>query len=83
MKIKDRIKKYYTPGIERQDLMLLVFPRKEYPKAWNYSTNGGPPGCAMAFGRALREMGGSVYVSRLDCYKTVHLPVEDNRYEFV
>jgi hypothetical protein len=37
-------------------LMRIVFPEDQYPKAWNYQANGGPPGCAMAFGRALREM---------------------------
>ena len=38
-------------------LMVQCFPFDEYPKAWLYQSNGGPPGCAMAFGRALREMG--------------------------
>jgi len=39
------------------DLMNAVFPRDHYPRARNYSLNGGPPGCAMALGRALRELG--------------------------
>lgn len=39
------------------DLMYAVFPPDIYPNAWRYQMNGGPPGCAMAFGRALREMG--------------------------
>lgn len=38
-------------------LMHAVFPQDDYPKAWRYQSNGGPPGCAMAFGRALRELG--------------------------
>lgn len=38
--------------------MRVVFPEDQYPNAWRYQANGGPPGCAMAFGRALREMGG-------------------------
>ena len=38
-------------------LMVECFPFEKYPKAWRYQSNGGPPGCAMAFGRALREMG--------------------------
>lgn len=37
-----------------------VFPDDQFPRAWRYSSNGGPPGCAMAFNRALREMG--VYI---------------------
>jgi hypothetical protein len=36
--------------------MLAVFPPNEYPDAWRYSSNGGPPGCAMTFGAALRKM---------------------------
>lgn len=59
MKIKDRIRKHYKLGIHYYTLMSLVFPEKEYPGAWNYPWHGGPPGCAMAFGRALREMGGN------------------------
>lgn len=39
------------------DVMHEVFPRESYPRAFRYKTEGGPPGCAMAFGRALREMG--------------------------
>jgi hypothetical protein len=43
------------------DLMCDVFPQDEYPKAWNYSSNGGPPGCCMALGAALRKMGAHVW----------------------
>lgn len=39
------------------ELMRKVFPPEKYPKAWNYQSNGGPPGCAMAFGKALRNTG--------------------------
>ena len=39
------------------DLMAAVFPEADYPKAYRGSVNGGPPGCAMAFGAALRRMG--------------------------
>jgi hypothetical protein len=42
-------------------LMELVFPEDEYPKAFNYQANGGPPGCAMAFNKALRKMGANWY----------------------
>ncbi len=58
MKIKDRIRKHYKQGIHYYILLGLVFPRKDYPKAFNGAHKGGPPGCAMAFGRALREMDG-------------------------
>lgn len=38
------------------DLIYRMWPPGEHPKAWRYSSNGGPPGCAMALGRALREL---------------------------
>jgi len=44
-------------SMEYWELLRLVFPEDQFPKARNYQANGGPPGCAMAFGKALREMG--------------------------
>lgn len=38
-------------------LMVECFPFDEYQKAWRYQSRGGPPACAMAFGKALRELG--------------------------
>lgn len=38
------------------NLMFAVFPVKEYPNAYRNGSNGGPPGCCMVFGRALREL---------------------------
>lgn len=75
MKIADRIRKAYQPGIEYTDLMTAVFPSEEYPRAWNISSNGGPPGCAMAFGRAIREMGGHVSTARLR--RVVWIPTKE------
>lgn len=69
--IMDRIRSAYRQGIHYHDLMRAVFPDDRYPRAWRYSSNGGPPGCAMAFGRALRKMGAS-----WDIDKTVYLPRE-------
>jgi len=40
------------------DIMQAVFPDAEYPRAWCHKADGGPPGCAMAFGAAVRRMGG-------------------------
>lgn len=59
--IKDRIRAAMGERLQMQyhDLMQAVFPEADYPRAWRYQSNGGPPGCAMAFGRALREMGWS------------------------
>ena len=42
--------------LEYHALLYQVFPRNEYPKSYRNSSNGGPPGCAMALGKALREM---------------------------
>ncbi len=54
-------------------MLAAVFPEKEYPKAYRISNNGGPPGCAMAFGSALRRMGGH----RID--NKVFLPPETDK----
>lgn len=49
--------------LEYRDLAFLVFPPDKYPKAWNYSRNGGPPGCYMALSAAIRRYGfGDEYV---------------------
>ena len=50
--------------ITYHELMRRVFPENEYPKAYKGATKGGPPGCAMAFGAALREMGLSFNLDR-------------------
>lgn len=69
--IKDRIKVALADGkrMTYQDLMNAVFPFDEYPKAYRYQSNGGPPGCAMVFGKALREMkqGHELYDSQEPC----------------
>jgi len=55
--IKQRILDANPIGKRYYDLMLEVFPPDEFPRAFEGSPRGGPPGCAMAFGRALRELG--------------------------
>lgn len=57
MDLIQRIKANWRPGIGYHELMRAVFPLDEYPRAWRYSSNGGPPGCAMAFGSGLRRAG--------------------------
>jgi hypothetical protein len=52
--------------------MLAVFPPAQYPNAWRYSSNGGPPGCAMAFGAALRKLKVVNYQSTLS-FDSEHL----------
>lgn len=58
------------------EVLREVFPRDLYPNAMRPSSHGGPPGCAMAFGRALRRMNisksfteagrGTLYLSHAD-----------------
>lgn len=37
-------------------LMYKLWPRDQFPRAFRHSANGGPPGVAMTFGRALEEL---------------------------
>lgn len=50
-------------------LMELVWPFEQYPRAYRSSANGGPPGVAMAFGKALRLMGNEMVIARPEAYK--------------
>lgn len=59
-KIKDRITQAIREHGEGGFLVYHkladhVFPRADYPRAWNSPTRGGPPGCYMALSRAIRE----------------------------
>ena len=53
----DRIRAKWKPGIRYYDLMREAFPADQFPDAFRAPNRGGPPGCAMAFGAALRRMG--------------------------
>jgi hypothetical protein len=53
-----RILRHYRSGISYHTLIRLVFPDDASHRP---SSNGGPPGCAIAFGRGLREL--SAWVS--------------------
>lgn len=68
--IKERIRRAYLgarkvghdwgdeTARDYREVIYATFPESDYPRAWRHSSNGGPPGCAMAFSRAVREMGG-------------------------
>jgi len=43
--------------LEYYDLARRVFPEDQYPKAWRYQSNGGPPGLVMALSRAIDRHG--------------------------
>ncbi len=59
--------------MEYTALMRAVFPESEYPNAMRYQSNGGPPGCAMAFGRALRSLG--CHATGVGAGRIVQLPL--------
>jgi hypothetical protein len=55
--IRDRILSALERGpLDRHQLMLRVFPPDAFPRAWNHGHQGGPPGCAMPFRRAVAAM---------------------------
>jgi len=57
--IKERIRTAIQAAggrLEYYALAIEVFPQDEYPRAFGYSINGGPPGCYMSLSRAIREM---------------------------
>lgn len=56
--IKERIRAALADGPKSYyQTMNEVFPEDQFPRAFRKPTKGGPPGCAFAFGRALRQMG--------------------------
>jgi len=55
-RIIDALTEEPTQRISYFSLACKLWPPEERPKAWNYSSNGGPHGWAMPFGRALREL---------------------------
>lgn len=60
-------------SLEYQSLLYLVFPSEEYPRARRNSSNGGPPGCAMALGRALRDMDYQIFDSNHAYGRTISI----------
>lgn len=76
-KLERRIRDAYTKTRSYHEMLLLVWPPDEYPKAHRISNNGGPPGCAMAFGARLAKMGGSRSAAPGGC--TVYLPPLSDR----
>ena len=57
--LKERIRTHYRAGVTDYNLLMQAcFPPETHPEAFGYPTRGGPPGCAMAFNRALSEMNG-------------------------
>jgi hypothetical protein len=77
--IADRIRAAFKPGerkLSYYELMNRVFPHAEYPRAQRHQVNGGPPGCAMAFGKALRLMG--LHVGDKETGRFIYRPPSEN-----
>lgn len=73
--LKDRIRAALVDGPKSYyQVMREVFPEEQFPRAFQQSSNGGPPGCAMAFGRALREMGINSYRANGPGHGELRLP---------
>lgn len=58
-RIVELLQKQPSRSMHYHAMLHELWPPEQFPKSWNYSSNGGPPGCAMTFGRAfgrLRQM---------------------------
>lgn len=53
--LQQRIRAAYAQTHQYHEMLAIVFPN---PSAHRCKSGGGPPVCAMNFGRALRLMGG-------------------------
>lgn len=45
-----------------------MWPVDKFPRAYKHSVNGGPPGVAMVYGKALRELRDRAYIMRIRLY---------------
>jgi len=74
IKIKDRIRDALRNGpMDYRDLAMTVFPVDQYPNAFRYQPNGGPPGCYMALSRAISTMRPEVVIEYKGMIRTVRL----------
>lgn len=63
-RILEAIKASGKLDVDYYEIMRAVWPPDKYPRAYRHSANGGPPGVAMVFGKALREMHGQGFITR-------------------
>jgi hypothetical protein len=56
MKIIDALTSSKNGRMHYHDLARKLWPPDKHPRAWNYSSNGGPHAWCMPLGRALREL---------------------------
>ena len=65
--IAERIAEAFRGGeaqLPYYEVARRVFPENDFPRAWRYSSNGGPPGCFMALTRALNRIGFEIQYRR-------------------
>lgn len=43
--------------LDTHSLAEILWPHETHAKAWNYQSNGGPPGWVMPLGKAINKMG--------------------------
>lgn len=55
-----------------ENLAHIIFPAADYPNAWRYSQNGGPPGCYMALSAALNRLG--IHISYQGKQRIIYKP---------
>ena len=55
---ESRIRRAYAETQSYPEILYKVWPLEDYPRAHNFPAGGGPPICAMTFGKALRKLGG-------------------------
>lgn len=67
--LQARILAAYKTTKQYHEMLEVVFPDE---RSHRRSSNGGPPVCAMPFGRALRQLGGRSHGMGND--RVVHIP---------
>lgn len=55
-RIVDALEKMPGKRAAWYDLGRMLWPMDKHPRAWNYSSNGGPPGWAMSLSRAVGQL---------------------------
>lgn len=74
MKAYADLPKFLHGWVDYQELLRATYPHGQFPNAWNQASRGGPPGCAMAFGRLVRGLGGE-FGERPSGTRLVRIPV--------
>ena len=67
-RILQRLSEFPCGKASYHALMWGVWPADKYPRAYRHSTNGGPPGVAMIYGKALRELRERGFITRCPRY---------------